>query len=88
MVAGEDIIALPNGILVTIDTDVSKEYLLVAEAKVMDSADSFTCHYEIYTDGLPESDDNAIVFAVVAIAICAVFFGLLLISGKKPKWKD
>ena len=88
LMCGEELIGIPSGIVIDIDTDVSKEYQLVAEAKVKDSADSFTCQYEIYTDGLPESDDNAIVFAVVAIAICAVFFGLLLVSGRKPKWKD
>ena len=88
LVCGEESIPLPNGVIVTLDTDVSKEYLLYADTKVKDSYDSFVCSYEIYTEGLPESDNNATTFAVVAIAICAVFFGLLLISGKRPKWKD
>lgn len=88
LVSGESKISLPDSIVVNINVDVSREYTICVDPLVSNSIDSFYCTYQLYLDGLPESDDNAVIFAVVAIVICAVFFGLLLISGKKPKWKD
>ena len=85
---GETVIPLPNNVLVEISVDVSTEYTLKATSLLSNSPDAFSCEYEIYIDGASEPDGLAVLFAVVSIGVCVLFFGLLLISGKKPKWKD
>ena len=88
LIDGEDMIALPAGALIEIITDISKEYTIAAYANISDSKDAFSCQYEVYMEGIPEPDDNAPLFAALCIGLCVVFFGLLLYSGRKPKWKD
>jgi hypothetical protein len=88
LASGRDLIVIPDNMVVELSTDISREYLLVFEPYVMNSSVAFEAEYKIYTEGLLEPDDNGTIFAVVTIGLCAVFFGLLFISGRKPKWKD
>jgi hypothetical protein len=88
LASGRDLIVIPDNMVVELSTDISREYLLVFEPYVMNSSAAFEVEYKIYTEGLLEPDDNGTIFAVVTIGLCAVFFGLLFISGRKPKWKD
>ena len=43
---------------------------------------------DIYTENVAQADDYGMVFAAVAITLCVIAFGILFISGRRPKWKD
>lgn len=81
---------LVPGILYHIENGQAKTYTVSAEIKTngnaIDLCDSLMIDVDTYVSGLPTSDSNIAVFAVVCIAICAIVFGLLIRSGKKPSW--
>ena len=79
---------LPSGVMTELNNSISKEYWICVEPIFYNSPECYTAEYFLYTEGIPESDDNAPLFAVLCIGLCVVFFGLLFISGRKPKWKD
>lgn len=83
-----DAIYMPNSVLVEVSAKAAKEYLIIVVPLLTDSTDVFTADYQMYTEGLPTADNNAFLFAALSIGLCAVFFGLLLWAGRKPKWKD
>ena len=81
-----DKVLLLDEVLIDITTSIAKEYYIMAAPIITNSEDCFQIEYELYTEGIPESDGYGAVFGVLAIGLCAVFFGLLLYSGIKPKW--
>ena len=79
---------LPSGVMLELNNVVSKEYWIVVEPIFCNSLECYTAEYVLYTEGIPESDGNAPLFAGLCIGLCVVSFGLLLYSGKRPKWDD
>ena len=43
---------------------------------------------QIYTEGVAEKDDAGLIFAAIAIFLCALAFGTLFMAGRHPRWKD
>ena len=79
---------LISGKMLELNNTVSKQYWICIEPIICNSPDCYTAEYMLYTEGIPEPDGNAPLFAALCIGLCVVFFGLLFISGKKPRWKD
>lgn len=85
---GYEQVFLPSKEIVEVHTDKSTEFTIVIKPLYNTGEDAFVCEYEMYLTGDVESDGNAVLFAILCIGLCALFFGLLFISGKKPRWKD
>lgn len=88
LVSFDEMIMLPCGEYINVSTVAAKEYEIIAIPLVTNDISCFEVEYQLYTEGVPKSDSLAPLFAAVSIGLCAVFFGLLFISGRKPKWKD
>ena len=43
---------------------------------------------EIYTENVASPDGNGVTFAVVAIALCVIAFGILFLASRRPKWNE
>lgn len=70
----------------TIDVTNPAEYWL--EARMMYPTDGTADHITVSMslEGAPSPDGNAMVLAAVLILLCVIVFGLLFVSGLKPKW--
>lgn len=70
----------------TIDVTNPAEYWL--EARMMYPTDGTADHITVSMslEGTPSPDGNAMVLAAVLILLCVIVFGLLFVSGLKPKW--
>ncbi|MGN1045285.1 MAG: hypothetical protein ACI4Q9_04965 [Candidatus Methanomethylophilaceae archaeon] len=77
---------IESDVLVEVTCESAREFHILMKPLMSSGEDAYYCDYELYTEGVPEPDDNAPMFAGVCIGLCAVFFGLLLLSGRKPKW--
>ena len=42
----------------------------------------------LYTGNVGSPDSNGMIFAVVAIVLCVMAFGILFLSGRRPKWGE
>lgn len=42
----------------------------------------------LYTGNVGSPDGNGMVFAVIAIVLCIMAFGILFMSGRRPKWGE
>ena len=80
-------IPLESGKLYDLEWNTAGEYELVA---VMwdDTETMGPVEIDIYTENVAQADDYGMVFAAVAITLCVIAFGILFISGRRPKWKD
>jgi len=78
-------IMLENGTEYTLNVTVSTEYYIYA---VLTGVAIDELHATCYASmsGVYASDDNGETIAICCIAICVIVFGLLLISGRKPRW--
>lgn len=74
----------PNSVY-TIDNRAAKTYTLVVENKNNDT-DSLYTTVAISVEGTSEEESNPDLFAGICIGLCILVFGIILISGKKPKW--
>lgn len=77
---------IESNVLVEVTSDCAREFHILMEPNMSSGEEAYYCDYKLYTEGVPEPDDNAKLFAGLSIGLCAVFFGLLLLSGRKPKW--
>ena len=79
-------ILLEPNVLYTIDNSEGQEYSLLVIAKSLSNGDPLNASISIQTVNVPVADESSDIFAVTAIAICVIVFGLLFISGRKPSW--
>ncbi|MDD7423958.1 MAG: hypothetical protein PUK31_03015 [Candidatus Methanomethylophilaceae archaeon] len=77
---------IESNVLVEVTSDCAREFHILMKPNMSSGEEAYYCDYKLYTEGVPEPDDNAKLFAGLSIGLCAVFFGLLLLSGRKPKW--
>ncbi len=83
---GNEQILAPNGMIIEVKEDSAAEYSIILEPTIKNSAECFSVEYKLWTEGNPEPDGLSGIFAFLCIMLCAVFFGLLFISGRKPKF--
>lgn len=86
LVSFDESVLLPSGSFVEVSSVAAKEYSVIPVPLIDDDVACYIAEYQLYTEGAPRPDSLAPLFAVVCIGLCAVFFGLLLYSGRKPKW--
>ena len=43
---------------------------------------------EIHTENVASPDSNGMMFAVVAIILCVIAFGILFLASRRPKWGE
>ena len=80
-------IPLQSGKLYDLEWETAGEYELVA-IMYDDCTSMAPLEIEIYTENVAQADDFGMVFAAVAIILCVIAFGILFISGRRPKWKE
>ena len=64
------------------------EYELYAIPATSATATLAPVEIEIHTDNVASPDDNGMIFAGVAIVLCAIAFCILFLSGRRPKWNE
>ena len=71
----------------TLTNDLPATYRLTAHLLYADDyADNGFVSLDVEIHGNSIPDGNAGILAVVLILVCVIFFGLLFVSGLKPKW--
>ena len=78
---------LQPGRLYSFDMKNAAEYEIYGVLKE-NATDISPLEVRFYTEGVPTTDSNGMVFAVVAILLCALAFGTLFYSGLHPKWGE
>jgi len=64
------------------------EYELYAIPVTTSTATLTPVDLQIHTENVATSDENGMIFAAVAIVLCAMAFSILFISGRRPKWGE
>lgn len=71
----------------TLTNDLPSTYRLTAHLLYTeDGMDNAFVSLDVEIHGNSVPDGNAGILAVVLILVCVIFFGLLFVSGLKPKW--
>ena len=78
---------LQPGRLYSFDMKNAAEYEIYGMLKE-DATDIGPMEVRFYTEGVPATDNYGLVFAVVAVLLCALAFGTLFYAGMHPKWSD
>ena len=88
-IAGNTIYAaLESGRVYDLKMKSSAEYELYYIPANSSSGTMSSTEIGIYTENVGTSDNNGMLFAVVAIIFCVLAFGTLFMAGRTPRWKD